>query len=120
MVFADLVGFTSLNESADPELVQALVTRAFDRLSTEVARYEGLVEKFAGDAMLAVFGVPAIHEDDAERAVRAALEMQAAMVELAGELRREGHPELSLRIGVETGEVLVDLRAGPAASATGS
>ncbi len=109
MVFADLVGFTSLNESADPELVQALVTRAFDRLSTEVARYEGLVEKFAGDAMLAVFGVPAIHEDDAERAVRAALEMQAAMVELAGELRREGHPELSLRIGVETGEVLVDL-----------
>ncbi|HVQ23416.1 MAG TPA: AAA family ATPase, partial [Candidatus Saccharimonadia bacterium] len=70
---------------------------------------EGLVEKFAGDAMLAVFGVPAIHEDDAERAVRAALEMQAAMVELAGELRREGHPELSLRIGVETGEVLVDL-----------
>jgi class 3 adenylate cyclase len=109
MVFADLVGFTSLNESADPELVQALVTRAFDRLSTEVTRYEGLVEKFAGDAMLAVFGVPAIHEDDAERAVRAALEMQAAMVELAADLRREGHPELSLRIGVETGEVLVDL-----------
>ncbi|MFI5293010.1 MAG: adenylate/guanylate cyclase domain-containing protein, partial [Candidatus Limnocylindrales bacterium] len=109
MVFADLVGFTSLNESADPELVQALVTRAFDRLSTEVTRYEGMVEKFAGDAMLAVFGVPAIHEDDAERAVRAALEMQAAMVELAGELRREGHPELSLRIGIETGEVLVDL-----------
>jgi len=108
MVFADLVGFTSLNESADPELVQALVTRAFDRLSTEVARYEGLVEKFAGDAMLAVFGVPAIHEDDAERAVRAALEMQSAMVELAADLRREGHPELSLRIGVETGEVLVD------------
>ncbi len=109
MVFADLVGFTSLNESADPELVQALVTRAFDRLSTEVVRYEGMVEKFAGDAMLAVFGVPAIHEDDAERAVRAALEMQAAMVELAAELRREGHPELSLRIGIETGEVLVDL-----------
>ena len=59
--------------------------------------------------MLAVFGVPAIHEDDAERAVRAALEMQAAMVELAADLRREGHPELSLRIGIETGEVLVDL-----------
>ena len=93
----------------DPELVQALVTRAFDRLSPEVARYEGIVEKFAGDAMLAVFGVPAIHEDDAERAVRAALEMQAAMVELAAELRREGRPELSLRIGIETGEVLVDL-----------
>ena len=109
MVFADLVGFTSLNESTDPELVQALVTRAFDRLSAEVARYEGTVEKFAGDAMLAVFGVPAIHEDDAERAVRAALEMQAAMGELAAELRGEGRPELALRIGIETGEVLVDI-----------
>jgi class 3 adenylate cyclase/tetratricopeptide (TPR) repeat protein len=109
MVFADLVGFTSLNESSDPELVQALVTRAFDRLSAEVVRYEGTVEKFAGDAMLAVFGVPATHEDDAERAVRAALEMQAAMSELAAELRTEGRPELALRIGVETGEVLVDL-----------
>ncbi len=61
MVFADLVGFTSLNESSDPELVQALVTRAFDRLSAEVARYEGTLEKFAGDAMLAVFGAPAAH-----------------------------------------------------------
>ena len=109
MVFADLVGFTSLNESTDPELVQSLVTRAFDRLSTEVVRYEGAVEKFAGDAMLAVFGVPAMHEDDAERAVRAALEMQSAMGELAAELRGEGRPELALRIGVETGEVLVDL-----------
>jgi hypothetical protein len=85
------------------------VTRAFDRLSAEVDRYEGTVEKFAGDAMLAVFGVPATHEDDAERAVRAALEMQAAMGELATELRAEGRPELALRVGVETGEVLVDL-----------
>jgi len=110
MIFADLVGFTSLNESSDPELVQALVTRAFDRLSDEVARYEGVVEKFAGDAMLAVFGVPAAHEDDAERAVRAALEMQSAMGELAAELRGEGRPELALRIGIETGEVLADLR----------
>jgi len=109
MVFADLVGFTSLNESTDPEVVQALVTRAFDRLSAEVVRYEGTVEKFAGDAMLAVFGVPATHEDDAERAVRAALEMQAAVGELAAELRAEGRQELALRIGVETGEVLVDL-----------
>ncbi len=109
MVFADLVGFTSLNESSDPELVQALVTRAFDRLSAEVARYEGTVEKFAGDAMLAVFGVPTAHEDDAERAARAALEMQSAMGELAAELRGEGRQELALRIGIETGEVLVDL-----------
>ncbi len=109
MVFADLVGFTGLNETTDPEVVQALVTRAFDRLSAEVARYEGAIEKFAGDAMLAVFGVPAVHEDDAERAVRAALEMQAAMAALAADLRGEGRPDLALRIGVESGEVLVDL-----------
>ncbi len=109
ILFADLVGFTSLNETTDPELVQALVSRAFDRLSAEATRYEGSIEKFAGDAMLAVFGVPAVHEDDAERAVRAAFEMQAAMRDLGLELAAEGRPELGLRIGVETGEVLVDL-----------
>lgn len=109
IVFADLVGFTGLNEASDPELVGALVSRAFDRLAAEVTRYEGLIEKFAGDAILALFGVPSVHEDDAERAVRAALEMQAAMGELGSELRAEGRPELALRVGVETGEVLVDL-----------
>jgi class 3 adenylate cyclase/tetratricopeptide (TPR) repeat protein len=108
LLFADIVGFTGLGEAHDPELVQALVNRAFERLSAEVERYQGLVEKFAGDAMLAVFGVPSVHEDDAERAVRAALEMQAAMGALAGELRAEGQPELRLRIGLETGEVIVD------------
>ncbi len=109
VLFADLVGFTSLGEQNDPELVQALVSRAFERLSAEIERYEGLVEKFAGDAILAVFGVPAVHEDDAERAVRAALEMQSSMTELATELRTERRPELALRIGVESGEMLVDL-----------
>src|SRR5687767_11682790 len=62
LLFADLVGFTTLNESHDPEVIEAVVGRAFERLSAEVARYEGTVEKFAGDAMLAVFGVPAVHE----------------------------------------------------------
>ena len=108
LLFADLVGFTELNERQDPELVQALVTRAFDRLSEEVRRYEGMVEKFAGDAMLAIFGVPDVHEDDAERAVRAGLEMQRALAELGEELGAEGRPRLALRIGIETGEVLVD------------
>jgi class 3 adenylate cyclase len=106
-------GFTSLNESTDPELVQALVTRAFDRLSAEVTRYEGTVEKFAGDAILAVFGVPVVHEDDAERAVRAALEMQSAY-RAAADLRapRAARAEPAHR-RVETGEVLVDIgRAG--------
>ncbi|MEA2556576.1 MAG: hypothetical protein QOG88_114 [Actinomycetota bacterium] len=78
-VFADLVGSTSLAETEDPEVVQSLVGRAFDRLTAEISRYEGLPEKFMGDAVLAVFGVPRSHEDDAERAVRAALEMQAVL-----------------------------------------
>lgn len=108
LLFADLVGYTSLNEGHDPEIIEAVVGRAFDRLSAEVERYEGLVEKFAGDAMLAVFGVPTLHEDDAERAVRAAFEMQQAMTELGAQLAAEGRPQLQLRIGIETGEVLAN------------
>jgi class 3 adenylate cyclase len=108
LVFADLVGYTSLNEGHDPEIIEAVVGRAYDRLSAEVQRYEGLVEKFAGDALLAVFGVPTVHEDDAERAVRAAFEMQQAMAELGGQLAAEGRPQLQLRIGIETGEVLAN------------
>src|SRR6266508_3243057 len=73
-LFADLVGSTGLAEREDPEVVQSVVGRTFDRLAEEIGRYEGLLEKFMGDAVLAVFGVPRAHEDDAERAVRAALE----------------------------------------------
>lgn len=108
LLFADLVGFTNLNEAHDPEVIEAIVSRTFDRLSAEVVRYEGTVEKFAGDAMLAVFGVPTVHEDDAERAVRAALEMQQAMIDLRAQFEAEGRPALGLRIGIETGEVLAD------------
>ncbi|HET9417412.1 MAG TPA: adenylate/guanylate cyclase domain-containing protein [Candidatus Limnocylindria bacterium] len=108
LLFADLVGYTSLNEGHDPEIIEAVVGRAFERLSAEVQRYEGLVEKFAGDAMLAVFGVPTVHEDDAERAVRAAFEMQQAMTDLGAQLAAEGRPNLKLRIGIETGEVLAN------------
>jgi class 3 adenylate cyclase/tetratricopeptide (TPR) repeat protein len=108
LLFADLVGYTRLNESHDPEVIEGVVGTAFDRLSAEVDRYEGLVEKFAGDAMFAVFGVPAVHEDDPERAVRAALEMQHAMAELREHAERDGRPGLALRIGIETGEVLAN------------
>ena len=108
-VFADLVGSTSLAEQEDPEVVQSVVGRAFDRLAEEIARYEGLVEKFMGDAVLAVFGVPRAHEDDAERAVRCALEMQAILSELNRGFAGEGKPQLAMRIGVEAGEVLVDV-----------
>ncbi|MBI2237986.1 MAG: AAA family ATPase [Actinobacteria bacterium] len=114
-LFADIVGSTSLAEREDPEIVQSLVGRAFDRLAQEVERYGGLLEKFMGDAVLAVFGVPAAHEDDPERAVRAALEMQAVLSELNRGFATEGKPRLAMRIGVEGGQVLVDLEraAGP-------
>ena len=86
-----------------------LVGGVFERIGEEVRRYEGTIEKFAGDAMLAVFGVPAIHEDDAERAVRAALEMQAAIGRAGGRAAAPGRLRPRLRIGIDTGEVLVDL-----------
>ena len=108
-LFADLVGSTSLTEREDPEVVQSVVGRTFDRLAQEIDRYEGLLEKFMGDAVLAVFGVPKAHEDDAERAVRAALEMQAILSELNRGFAAEGKPTLAMRIGVEAGEVLVDV-----------
>src|SRR4029079_2345208 len=80
-LFADLVGSTSLNEREDPEVVQSVIGRTFDRFSQEIGRYEGLLEKFMGDGLLAVFGVPRAHEDDAERAVRAALDLQDILAE---------------------------------------
>ena len=108
LLFADLVGSTAMAEAHDPEIVSHIIGGVFERLADEIRRYEGTIEKFAGDAMLAVFGVPVIHEDDAERAVRAALEMQAAIERAANDL---GAAELRprLRIGINTGEVLVDL-----------
>ncbi len=114
-LFADLVGSTTLAEQEDPEIVQSVVGRTFDRMAEEIARYEGLLEKFMGDAVLAVFGVPRAHEDDAERAVRAALEMQAVLSELNRGFAAEGKPTLAMRIGIEAGEVLVDVEraSGP-------
>ena len=96
VVFCDVVGSTSLGESVDPEALQALLARYFERMKTIVEKHGGIVEKFIGDAVMAVFGVPVVREDDALRAVRVAEEMQAAL----GELELEG------RIGVNTGEVV--------------
>jgi class 3 adenylate cyclase/tetratricopeptide (TPR) repeat protein len=96
VLFCDLAGSTALGETVDPERLRAMMARYFERMRAIVERYGGSVEKFIGDAVMAVFGVPALHEDDAERAVRAAMEM------------REALPELGLegRIGVMTGEVV--------------
>jgi class 3 adenylate cyclase/tetratricopeptide (TPR) repeat protein len=103
VVFADLVGFTTFSESADPERVKNLVDRCFERLAVDVNDYGGQVDKIMGDALVALFGAPVAHEDDAERAVRAALQMQRTLAELR-ELHQIG---AEMRVGVNTGEVLV-------------
>jgi class 3 adenylate cyclase/tetratricopeptide (TPR) repeat protein len=108
VLFADLVGFTPLSESRDAEEVRELLSRYFETCSQVIARYGGLVEKFIGDAVMAVWGAPVAREDDAERAVRAALELTAAVEHLGSEL---GISELRARAGVLTGEAAVTLGA---------
>ncbi|MBA3737177.1 MAG: AAA family ATPase [Actinobacteria bacterium] len=108
VLFADLVGFTSLSESRDPEEVRELLSRYFDESRRVVERYGGVIEKFIGDAVMAVWGSPVAHEDDAERAVRAALELTALVKNLGEE---QGAPDLRARAGVLTGEAAVALRA---------
>ncbi|HET8930909.1 MAG TPA: adenylate/guanylate cyclase domain-containing protein, partial [Acidimicrobiales bacterium] len=109
VVFADMVGFTSLAERRDPEQVKHLVDRCFQWMTAEIVTFGGRVDKIIGDAVLALFGAPVAHEDDAERAVRAALRMQEVIDERTDELGGV----VRLRIGVNTGEVLVGaLNAG--------
>jgi class 3 adenylate cyclase/tetratricopeptide (TPR) repeat protein len=108
VLFADLVGFTALSESRDPEEVRDLLSRYFDGCRRLVGRYGGVVEKFIGDAVMAVWGTPVAQEDDAERAVRAGLELAAAVAAMGDEA---GAPELSARVGVLTGEAAVTLGA---------
>ncbi len=104
MLFCDLVGFTPLSESRDPEEVRELLSRYFETARTVIGRYGGVVEKFIGDAVMAVWGAPVAAETDAERAVRAALDVVAAVGQLGIEL---GVPDLAARAGVVTGEVAV-------------
>jgi class 3 adenylate cyclase/tetratricopeptide (TPR) repeat protein len=103
ILFADLVGFTTLSEGRDPEEVRELLSRYFDAAREQIGRYGGTVEKFIGDAVMAVWGAPTAHEDDAERAVRAALEVVDAVRGLA--------PGLEARAGVLTGEAAVTVGA---------
>ncbi|MGH3471980.1 MAG: AAA family ATPase, partial [Nocardioidaceae bacterium] len=108
MLFADLVSYTALSESRDTDDVRDLLTEYFEVCKTVVRRYGGTIEKFIGDAVMAVWGVPAAHEDDAERAVRAAIELVTSVAELGEEL---GLPGLALRAGVVTGEVSTTIGA---------
>jgi class 3 adenylate cyclase/tetratricopeptide (TPR) repeat protein len=108
VLFCDLVGFTPLSESRDPEAVRELLSQYFAVARTVIGRYGGTVEKFIGDAVMAVWGTPVATEGDAERAVRSALDLVAAVAELGAEA---GTPGLAARAGVVTGEVAVTLGA---------
>jgi class 3 adenylate cyclase/tetratricopeptide (TPR) repeat protein len=110
VLFCDLVGFTSASEEADPEDVQARLRPYHERVRDVLEGYGGTVEKFVGDAIMAVFGAPVAHEDDAERAVRAGMRILEAIEEL-----NEGAPALSLqvRLGIHTGEAVIAVGARP-------
>jgi class 3 adenylate cyclase/tetratricopeptide (TPR) repeat protein len=108
VLFADLVGYTTLSEHRDPEEVRELLSRYFDRCRTLIERYGGTLEKFIGDAVMAVWGTPVAREDDAERAVRAGLALTQAVALLGDEV---GMAELRVRAGVLTGQAAVEVGA---------
>src|SRR5207237_65136 len=110
VVFADLVGFTSRAERLDPEDVRALLSPYYSRLRTELERFGGTVEKYIGDAVVAMFGAPVAHEDDPERAVRAALAIRDRLHDLN---ESDDWLDLSIRVGVNTGEALLVMGSNP-------
>jgi class 3 adenylate cyclase/tetratricopeptide (TPR) repeat protein len=110
VLFVDLVGFTARSDRADPEDVRATLRPYHTRLRAEIERFGGTVEKFVGDAVMAVFGAPVTHEDDAERAVRTALRIVESIEELNAE--RPG-PALAVRAAVDSGEAVISLAARP-------
>jgi class 3 adenylate cyclase/tetratricopeptide (TPR) repeat protein len=112
VLFCDLVGFTAASEAADPEDVRAQLMPYHALLKDTIEIFGGTVEKFAGDALMAVFGAPLAHEDDAERAVRAGLRILEA---LDNDAAAQRHEPLHVRIGINTGEVVVNLSARPGA-----
>ena len=119
IVFADVADSTSLGERLDPEALRAVMTRYFAEMRAVLEHHGGTVEKFIGDAVMAVFGVPVAHEDDALRAVRAADEMRNRLAELNLELERQYGVVLEMRIGVNTGEVVAGDPAAGQALVTG-
>ena len=112
IVFTDLAGSTSMGEQLDPEALRSVMSRYFAVTAATLERHGGTVEKFIGDAVMAVFGIPRLHEDDALRALRAALEMRDELARLNEELERDHGVRIAARTGVNTGEVV----AGEAAT----
>ena len=119
IVFCDVTGSTELGEHLDPESLRKVMGRYFEAMRTALERHGGSVEKFIGDAVMAVFGIPQLHEDDALRAVRAAADMRVTLEDLNVELERDHGVRLSCRIGVNTGEVLVAADASDFGRVTG-
>jgi class 3 adenylate cyclase len=115
VVFVDIVGSTDLGERLDPEALKGVLTEYFARMRAALEHHGGLLEKYIGDAIMAIFGVPQLHEDDALRAVRAAVEMRASLHELNGALTDTYGVAVRTRTGVNTGEVIqAGITAGPA------
>lgn len=108
IVFTDIAGFTNLAETSDPERLRRIMSRYFDEMRAVIERHGGTVAKFIGDAVMAVFGIPHVHEDDALRAVRAAAEMRDALVLLNEDLQRDWGIVIQVRTGVNTGEVVTE------------
>jgi predicted ATPase/class 3 adenylate cyclase len=119
VVFADIAGSTELGGRLDPETVRHVMARYFRTMKRVLERHGGTVEKFIGDAVMAVFGIPVVHEDDALRATRAAVEMAESLRMLNGELERRWGVSLEARIGVNTGEVVAGDPSGGQAFVTG-
>jgi class 3 adenylate cyclase/tetratricopeptide (TPR) repeat protein len=113
ILFADVTGSTSLGEQLDPERLRALLGLYFGEMSQVISSWGGTVEKYIGDAIMAVFGVPTVREDDAERALRAALEMGERLETLNEAFERDHRVRLQIRIGVNTGEVVAPVGATP-------
>src|SRR4051812_15458978 len=107
VLFCDAVGSTDLGEHYDPELLQHAMTQYFEAVAAVIEQHGGTVEKFIGDAVMAIFGVPSVHEDDALRAVRAAAQIQRTLEELSEGLAQAYGMQLMARVGVNTGEVVV-------------
>jgi class 3 adenylate cyclase/tetratricopeptide (TPR) repeat protein len=107
VLFADMAGFTALAERMDPEEVHRIMDRCFELITAEVHRFEGTVNQYTGDGVMALFGAPIAHEDAPRRAGHAALGIQRALRDLSDELERAGGPALRMRIGLNTGPVVV-------------
>ena len=119
VVFVDLAGSTGLGEQLDPEPLRRVMSRYFETVSEALERHGGTVEKFIGDAVMAVFGIPVVHEDDAFRAARAVIDVREALARLNEELERERGVRIEIRTGVNTGEVFTGDPSAGSTLATG-